>query len=66
MFGDEMYGYGYMMNNYTHGGWIGRGMMDGDMMNDELRGDTTMMNGYYNTMHHLQINHQIYHNGINN
>ena len=66
MFGDEMYGYGYMMNNYSPGSMMGGGMMNGDMMDDELRGDTTMMNGYYYTMHQLQINHQTYHNAIYN
>jgi len=65
MFGDEMYDYGYMMNNYNPGSMMG-GMMNGGMMSNELRGDTTMMDGYYNTMHQLQINHQTYHNGIYN
>ncbi len=68
MFGDEMYKGGFMMNNYNSGSMMGNGGMmgSGGMMDDELRGDTTMMNGYYNTMHQLRLNHQTYHNGIYN
>ncbi|NDP22302.1 MAG: hypothetical protein GZ091_14660 [Paludibacter sp.] len=68
MFGEEMYKGGFMMNNYTPGSMMGNnGMMGtGGMMNATLRSDTTMMNGYYNTMHQLRINHQTYHNGIYN
>lgn len=68
MFGDEMYKNGFMMNNYTPGSTMGGvGMMGtGGMMDATLRGDTTMMNGYYSTMHQLRINHQTYHNSIYN
>ena len=65
MFGDTMYGYGFIMSNYTPAIMM-VDMRNGGMMNTELRGDTTMMNGYYSTMHQLRINHITYHNAIYN
>ncbi len=66
MFGAEMYKGGYMMNNYTPGSMMRGGMIDDGMMSSVLRGDTTMMNGYFKTMHQLHLTHQTYHNGIYN
>jgi len=68
LFCDEMYRNNIMMPYYTpssammQGGMMGSGMMN---IND-LRGDTTEVNGYYRNMHNLRTDHQIYHNGIFN
>ncbi len=68
MFGNEMYKNGMMMSNFSpsnsmmQGGMMGSSNMDATrMMND-----TTIVGGYYRTMHQLHTQHIVYHNGIHN
>lgn len=68
LFCDEMYKNNIMMPDYTpSNGMMQGGMMGSGMMNiQQLRGDTSEVNGYYRNMHNLRVNHQQYHYGIYN
>jgi hypothetical protein len=68
LFCDEMYKNNIMMPYYIpSNGMMQGGMMgSGSMGMQELRGDTSEVNGYYRNMHNLRASHQMYHNGIYN
>lgn len=68
LFCDEMYKNNIMMPDYIpSNGMMQGGRMGSGMMNiQQLRGDTSEVNGYYRNMHNLRDNHQPYHNGIYN